>query len=43
MRDASRLSRHAARERAVRDCSLEAMVERYVDLYRELAATAALT
>jgi glycosyltransferase involved in cell wall biosynthesis len=42
LHDASRLSRRAARERAVRDCSLESMVERYVDLYGELAATAAV-
>ena len=38
--DAAGLSRAAARERAVRDCSLEVMVDRYVELYDELAATA---
>jgi glycosyltransferase involved in cell wall biosynthesis len=38
--DAAGLSRAAAREHAVRDCSLETMVDRYVELYGELAATA---
>ena len=34
---ASRLSRATAREHAVRTCSLEAMVDRYVELYDSLA------
>jgi glycosyltransferase involved in cell wall biosynthesis len=38
--EASRLSRAAAREHAVRDCSLERMVDQYVDLYGALAAVA---
>ena len=35
---ASRLSRAAAREHAVRTCSLDVMVDRYVELYDSLAA-----
>ena len=38
--DATRLSRAAAREHAVRECSLERMVDRYEDLYGALAAVA---
>ncbi len=38
--DAPRLSRAAAREHAVRNCSLERMVEQYLDLYGALAAVA---
>ena len=35
---ASRLSREAARDYALRTCSLDVMVDRYVDLYDSLAA-----
>lgn len=35
--DAGRLSRRAARSRAVAECSLERMVDRYVELYGTLA------
>ena len=35
---ASRLSRATAREHAVRTCSLDVMVDRYVELYDSLAA-----
>jgi glycosyltransferase involved in cell wall biosynthesis len=38
--EASRLSRVAAREYAVRHCSLETMVDRYVELYETVAASA---
>lgn len=40
MVDAERCSRAAARVRAVQHCSLERMVDRYVDLYGSLAAAA---
>ena len=38
--DVRGLSRAAAREHAVRECSLERMVDRYVELYGALALAA---